>query len=253
MNELMAFDWGILGAPLVAGLLVTATHVVLGRRVLERGIIFIDLSLAQVAALGGILASAAGLLDDGWVAHAAAGAAAFVAAGLLAWTERRWPQVQEALIGCLYVVAASAAILLVAHNPHGAEHFEQMLSGQILWVTWPHLVEVVVVYAALTVLWYGWAHSRPVAFYFLFAVAVMVSVHLVGVFLVFATLILPALAAHGLGPRRGLLVGYAVGAAGYTLGLWLSVPFDLPTGPLVVVVLAALALVTAAVRLWRTR
>jgi zinc/manganese transport system permease protein len=244
----LSFEWSILAAPLAAGLLVTATHVVLGRRVLERGIIFIDLTLAQVAALGGILASAVGLPDEGWIARVAAGAAAFAAAGLLAWSERKLPQVQEALIGCLYVVAASLAILLVAHNPHGAEHFEEMLSGQILWVNYDDLADVAIVYALLLAVWGLWAHANALAFYFLFALAVMVSVHLVGVFLVFATLILPALAAHGLDARRGLALGYAVGAGGYLLGLWLSVPLDLPAGPLVVCTLAALALLTAVVR-----
>jgi zinc/manganese transport system permease protein len=244
----VSFDWGVLGAPLAAGVLVAATHVVLGRRVLERGIVFIDLTVAQVAALGVILLGLAGGPEEGWAATAAAGAAALLAAAGLAWAERRLPQVQEAIIGSLYVVAASAAILLVAHNPHGAEHFEELLSGQILWVVAADLAPLAIVTVPLLALWMVWARHRPLAFYFVFAIAIMASVHVVGVFLVFATLILPALAVHGLSERRGLAAGFALAVAGYALGLWLSVPFDLPAGPLIVCTLAALALLAAVIR-----
>lgn len=244
----MSFDWSVLGAPLLAGLLVASTHVVLGRRVLERGIIFIDLTIAQIAALGAIAGTAFGLPEGhGW-GLAAAGTAAFAGAGLLAWVEHRLPDVLEAIIGSLYVVAASLAILLVAHQPHGSEHLEEMLSGQILWVGFDELWPVALLYVPLLAVWAWWARQRPLAFYFLFAVAVMASVQLIGVFLVFATLILPALAAHGLPARSGLALGYAVAAAGYALGLWLSMLLDLPAGPLVVCVLGALAVATAVAR-----
>jgi len=244
----LEFDWSLLGAPLLAGLLVVSTHVLLGRRVLERGIIFIDLSIAQVAALGAVAASVAGWPEEGWVTHAAAALAALAAAALLAWTERRLRHVQEALIGSLYVIAASAAVLVLADHPHGAERMQSILAGQILWVHAHHVWPIAILYALLLAVWALWAHRRPAAFYFLFAFAVMASVELVGVFLVFATLILPALASHGLEERRGLPLGYAIGAAGYALGLWLSVPLDMPAGPLIVCVLASLALLTAIAR-----
>jgi zinc/manganese transport system permease protein len=243
------FDAALLGAPLLAGLLVVATHVLLGRRVLERGIIFIDLTIAQVAALGVIAMGLAELgHDDGWRAQAAAGVAALAAAALLTWTEGRFRKLQEALIGSLYVVAASAALLLLARNPHGAEHLQELLAGQILWVGMSQLGPVALLYAIVLGLWSAGASTRPRAFYFLFALTVMASVQLVGVYLVFASLILPAIATSGLPERRGLVVGYAIGAAGYALGLWGSVPLDLPAGPLIVCVLAALVLVTAVVR-----
>ena len=246
-----AFDWSLLGAPLVAGLLVAATHVVLGRRVLERGIIFIDISIAQVAALGSILAVTWGLAPgegNGWQGQVAAGIAALLASGLLAWTEKRLRFVQEALIGSLYVIAASVALLVLASNPHGAEHMQELLAGQILWVGFGQVWPVLALYAAILAVWFAWARRVPAAFYFLFALTVMASVQLVGVYLVFATLILPALAAFGLRERAGLPLGWAVGAAGYALGLWLSVPLDLPAGPLIVCVLAALALLAGVVR-----
>lgn len=244
----LSFDWSLLGAPLLAGLLVVSTHVLLGRRVLERGIIFIDITIAQVAALGVIIAGAIGLGDDeghGAGAQIAAACAALLAAALLSWTEKRFRHVQEALIGSLYVLAASVAILVLAHNPHGSEHLQELLSGQILWVGYAQLWPVALLYAAVLAIWFLWARTRPSAFYFLFAITVTASVQLVGVYLVFATLILPALASWNLKERLGLLLGYAIGAAGYFLGLWLSVVADLPAGPLIVTVLAALALISA--------
>lgn len=247
----LGFDWSLLGAPLLAGLLVASTHVVLGRRVLERGIIFIDISIAQVAALGSILAATWGFAPmegGGWQGQVAAGLAALIASGLLAWTEARLRFVQEALIGSLYVISASAALLVLSSNPHGAEHMQELLAGQILWVGFGQVWPVLILYALILATWFLWARRVPAAFYFLFAFTVMASVQLVGVYLVFATLILPALAAYGLKDRTGLPLGWAVGAAGYALGLWLSVPFDLPAGPLIVCMLATLALLASIVR-----
>lgn len=238
-----AFDGSLLGAPLLAGLVVAATHVVLGREVLKRGIIFIDLTIAQVAALG-VLAEAIwhpGGEHSSWHAQAGAVAAALAAALLLAWTERRWPQLQEALIGSLYVVASSAALLLLANHPHGHEQLTQLLAGQILWVNYERVWPVALLYAGVLALWFMGARRQPMLFYVLFAVTVTASVQLVGVFLVFASLILPALAVRELADRPALILGYALGAAAYALGLWLSVPTDLPSGPLVVMMLAALA------------
>ncbi|HSW13414.1 MAG TPA: metal ABC transporter permease [Solimonas sp.] len=241
----LQFDWSLLGPPLLAGLLVASTHVLLGRRVLERGIIFIDLTIAQVAALGVILAGLHGDGESGLVTQLAAAAAALGAAALLTWTERRFRQLQEALIGSLYVLSASVAVLLLAQDPHGSEHMQEMLAGQILWVGYAQLWPVAMLYALLLALWFGLLRSRPAGFYFLFALAVTASVQLVGVYLVFATLILPALATAGMGERRGLLTGLVLAAAGYALGLWLSVPFDLPAGPLIVCTLAGLGLATS--------
>jgi zinc/manganese transport system permease protein len=243
------FDWSILGAPLLAGLVVIATHVALGREVLRRGIIFIDLTVAQVAAVGVILAEMLQFSgEQGWKVQVAAGIAALLAAGLLAWTEQRWPQLQEALIGSLYVVAACAAILLLAHNPHGHEHLAELLAGQILWVNLPQVWPVAALSAFVLAAWFLGGQRRGWIFYFLFAITVMASVQLVGVFLVFASLILPALASSGLPERRGPIVGWGLGAAGYALGLWLSVPLDLPAGPMIVCTLAVLALLTAGMR-----
>ncbi len=243
------FDWSILGAPLLAGMIVVSTHVVFGREVLRRGIIFIDLTIAQVAAVGVILAEMLELgAQQGWQVQAAAGLAALTAASLLAWTERNWPLRQEALIGSLYVVAACAAILLLANNPHGHEHLAELLAGQILWVNHAQLLPLAVSSALILLAWFFGHRWRSRMFYFLFAIAVMASVQVVGVFLVFASLILPALACAGLPDRRGLVIGWVIGLGGYALGLWLSVPLDLPAGPLIVCLLATLALLFTGLR-----
>ncbi len=245
------FDWSLLGPPLLAGFLVVSTHVLLGRKVLERGIIFIDLTIAQVAALGVIIAGAAGLAPDegaDWRSQVAAGVAAMLAAGLLTWTERYFRKLQEALIGSLYVLSACVAILVLAGNPHGAEHMQELLAGQILWTSLSQLCPVALLYAAVLAAWFLWARPGPAGFDSRFGIWVTASVQLVGVYLVFATLILPALATHGLEDRKGLPLGYAIGAGGYALGLWLSVPFDFPAGPFIVVALAILVLLTATAR-----
>lgn len=229
----MNIDFALLAAPLAAGLLVLASHVPLGMEVLKRGIIFIDLAIAQVASLGVIVA----LLFD-WDAplavQAAAATAALGGALLLHWTEHRWPAVQEALIGLLFVAAAAAGILLLAGNPHGSEHLQDLLAGQILWVGWARLLPVVLLYAALLAIWFL-ARERigRIGFYLLFALMVTASVQLVGVLLVFASLIAPAVAVSGL--HRGRLVAaYGIGACAYAAGLALSAAFDLPAGATIV-------------------
>jgi zinc/manganese transport system permease protein len=236
----MNIDWSLLAAPFVAGLLVLATHVPLGIEVLRRGIIFIDLAIAQVAALGVIAAGLAGW-ESPWATQAAAGAAALAGAMLLTWFERRWPDIQEALIGLLFVTAAAAGILLLANNPHGGEHLKDLLAGQILWVGWTQLVPVAVLYTALIVAWLSFARDQGrIGFYLVFALAVTASVQLVGVLLVFASLIAPAVAA--LRVRRGqAAVALALGALGYGLGLFVSARFDWPAGAAIVCCLAGFA------------
>lgn len=241
------FDWALLAAPFAAGLLVLATHVPLGIEVLRRGIIFIDLAIAQVAALGVVAAQLLEWNAPGAVQLAAA-AAALAAAVALNWTERHWPDIQEALIGLLFVAAASAGILLLANNPHGGDHLTELLAGQILWVGWAALVPAAVLSAVLLALWFGARARLPaVGFYVLFALAVTASVQLVGVYLVFASLIAPALATRSLGVRR-LAAAYALGAAGYAAGLLLSALFDLPAGAAIVCCLALLAVAALAAR-----
>ena len=114
---------------------------------------------------------------------------------LLTWTEKRWPEVQEAIIGVVFVLAATAEILLLAGNPHGGEHLKDLLVGQILWVGPGQLGAVAVLTAVVLAVWFGLgATAGRLGFYLVFGLSVTASVQLVGVYLVFATLIVPALA-----------------------------------------------------------
>ena len=144
MSTLQA-DLSILWPALIAGVLVVLSHVPLGQQVLARGIVFIDLAIAQVAGLGVIAAHVSGLGAGGWITQVAAAAAALVGALLLTWTERKRPEAQEALIGVLFVLASTAQILLLANDPHGGEDLKDLLAGQILWVTPRQLVHAAIV------------------------------------------------------------------------------------------------------------
>ena len=145
-------ELGILFPAFLAGMLVLATHVPLGQQVLARGIVFIDLAIAQVAGLGVTIADAHGIRGSK--------AGAFKrqprlrrcsARSSLTWTERKWPEVQEALIGVLFVLRHASSLLVLANNPHGGEHLKDLLVGQILWVTPQALWPTALLYAAALV------------------------------------------------------------------------------------------------------
>lgn len=241
-----ALEISILGPAFLAGVLVLSTHVPLGREVLRRGIIFIDLAIAQIAGLG-VIAADMLALESAWQIQGAAVVAALLGAALLTWTERILPDVQEAVIGVLFVLGATGGILLLANNPHGGEALKELLVGQILWVGFDAVVYTALVYAAVLGVWFGLGRQRlgDAGFYLLFAVAVTASVQLVGVYLVFASLIVPALATRNCPSYVGLGVGMAIGIVGYGAGLVCSALFDLPSGGVVVWSLAAAALTAA--------
>ena len=241
-----AIDARILWPAFIAGLLVTATHVPLGIQVLKRGIVFIDLAIAQIAGVGVILADWLGFEPQGWAVQVSALAAALVGALFLTWTDKHWPEVQEAIIGVTFILAASGALIVLASNPHGAENLKDLLVGQILWADSRRLLYVAVAYAAILLIWFmrGERLGR-VVFYLLFACAVTASVQLVGLYLVFTTLIVPALATRRL-TRRRLAVAYVLGVIGYALGLVTSAMTDWPSGPAIVWVMALLAAVVFA-------
>ena len=233
-----ALDLAILGPAFIAGLLVLATHVPLGIQVLERGIVFIDLAIAQIAGLGVIAADMMGWPPQGIEVQVAA-----VSAAALTWAEKRAGAMQEAIIGVTFVLAACAGILLLSSNAHGGEHLRELLVGQILWVNTAQLLALAAVTVVILPLWLArGTRLGRFGFYALFAVAVTASVQLVGVYLVFSSLIIPALASSGLSGRRRLFFGYGVGAAGYALGLAASALFDLPSGAVVVWALALCAI-----------
>jgi len=243
-------DLSIIGPALVAGVLVLLTHVPMGREVLSKGIIFIDLAIAQVAGLGVI---AADMLhfghDNAWVVQVSAGVAALLGALLLTWTEKKFPEIQEALIGGLFALAATGSILLLSNNPEGGEHLKDLLVGQILWVSLKSLIPVLVLYALILGVWFGVGKKLGrIGFYVLFALAVTASVQVVGVYLVFASLIMPALAVRGMGDKQGLAAAFGMGVVAYAVGLALSTVFDLPSGALIVWCLAVCAIIMAILR-----
>ena len=241
--NILSIDLSILWPALIAGILVAISHVPLGQQVLARGIVFIDLAIAQVAGLGVIAASSFGLPIEGWGAQAAAGAAALAGALLLTWTERKRPEIQEALIGILFILASTAQILVLANDPHGGENLKDLLAGQILWVSNEQLIRTAVLTAIFAAVWFlGRERIGRVGFYVLFAVVVTASVQLVGVYLVFTTLIVPAVATYRYSASRQLTLGYALAIGSYLVGLAASVVTDLPSSAVIVWVMAVLGL-----------
>lgn len=231
-------EFSILLPAFLAGMLVLSIHVPLGMQVLSRGIVFIDLAIAQVAGLGVTVADALGYEPQGWRVQGAAVAAALAGAFLLTLTERFWPEVQEALIGVLFVLAACVELLILANNPHGGEHLKDLLVGQILWVSPEALIPVAILYALALTVWFGLrGRLGHFGFYALFALVVTQSVQLVGIYLVFASLIIPALASKRFAAHWKLAGAYVVGIVGYVSGIVASSLLDLPTGAMIVVTL----------------
>jgi zinc/manganese transport system permease protein len=239
-------EFSILLPALVAGLLVSATHVPLGIQVLNRGIVFIDIAIAQIAGVGVIAAAFFGFEEQAMVVQVSALAAALLGAVLLTWTEKRWPDIQEAIIGTVFVLAATLDILLLAGNPHAGEHLKDMLVGQILWVGTSQILIVGALTAVVLGAWFGLGMTRlgRIGFYVLFGLSVTASVQMVGIYLVFSSLIIPALASRN-ARRLRLAKAYAVGGLGYLFGLIASTMFDLPTGAVIVWAMAIVGLVFA--------
>ena len=237
-------DYLWLWPPLLAGLLVAASLVPLGHQVLQRGVVFMDLAIAQWAVLGALLAQTLWpQLPNRWGSLLMALAGALAVAALV----RRLPAYREALIGILYVLAAALAVLAVHQDPHGAQRLAQALTGDVLWVTAADLVPLLVVILIVATVWRGVpAAWRVRLFYPLFAVVVTLALELVGLYLVFLLLILPALVVMHLEQgSRSLAVLFAV--LGFSGGVAASVWLDWPTGPTIVVAMVLLAL------LWHLR
>ncbi|HXA98326.1 MAG TPA: metal ABC transporter permease [Candidatus Dormibacteraeota bacterium] len=256
--------------PLLACLILTAIHVYLGLHVLARGVIFVDLALAQVAALGISVAFLAGHPIQSDAAYWYALAFTVGGAGLFSLSRvHRAPIPQEAVIGIVYAVSAAAAVLVVDRAPQGGEHIKTLLVGSILTVSGGEVVELALLYGLIGALHLAVhrplleisfdpdrarAHGRRLRgwdflFYVTFGIVVTSSVRIAGVLLVFSYLIVPAAVAALLTasvPRR-LLIGWSVGALVSAGGLWASFAWDLPTGATVVTAFGGLmALVAAA-------
>lgn len=237
-------DLSILAPAFLAGVIVLMTHIPLGREVLKRGIIFIDLAIAQIAGFGVIVAFQFGWDMHGAEAQVAAVVSALLGAWLLHAIEKKAGAHLEALIGVSFVLAATASLLLLANNPHGGEHIKELLVGQILWVDWSQVLNALVVSLVVVFIWFKYKNRiGNIGFYILFAVSITSSVQLIGVYLVFTSLIVPALAASKYSEKPALMLAFIVGVTGYFSGLIVSAFFDLPSGAVIVWCLAISALV----------
>lgn len=249
--------------PLLACLLLAGIHVYLGIHVLARKVIFVDLALAQIAALGAIYGILLGYdsSSDAWMIKAFSLVFAVVGAAVFSLTRTQQERVpHEAIIGVVYAVAVSLAILLSAHLPHGADEFRELLSGSILWVDVHTLIFTALLYGAIGLIHFIYrrqfialsfhnqiSHVWDFCFYVTFAFVVTSSVAIAGVLLVFCYLIIPALIAVLLVQKLSsrLIVGWIVGALVSFAGVLLSYYQDLPSGPTIVVCFAVVLIIVA--------
>jgi zinc/manganese transport system permease protein len=173
-----------------------------------------------------------------------AGSAALGGALLLSFTDKKLGALQEPLIGVLFVLAATGGLLLLAQNPHGGDALKDLLAGQILWVSYSQLGWSAAVMIPCTLAWLTLRQRLGnLGFYILFALVITTSVQLAGVYLVFASLVIPALGVRHWDEKSGLVWGWVLGMCGYLAGLYCSLHLDLPAAPLIVWCLALLALV----------
>ena len=239
-------DLELLTPAILAGLLVLTTHIPLGITVVKKGIIFIDLAIAQIAGMGVIFASMLGFEDDYWILQLSAISTALLGGILFSWTEKKWPGQQEPLIGISFVLAATGSVLLLTGDPHASESLKEILVGQILWVELEELKQVAIIYGCLLLAWRPIVYKlKRTGFYLIFATAITFSVQIVGVYLVFASLIIPALATIKSRGMPRIAIAYFSGMIGYISGLVISLYADLPSSPLIVWCLAISGLLAA--------
>jgi zinc/manganese transport system permease protein len=271
MSDLML----VMAAPFVACLLLVAMFAYLGIHIIAREVIFVDLSLAQMASLGSTSALLFGVAPHSALGYAFALGATMLGALIFALTRtgrerRRVPQ--EAIIGIVFVVASAATILIAERTPTGADLIKETLVGSILWVGWPMIPRMAAVFALVGLFhWFlrrrfftisldedaaarlGW-HARwwDFLFYASFGVAITVAVPLAGVLLVFTFLVVPSVIAFLFTRRPAALlaISWTAAAVACAAGLLLSFELDLPTGPLIILVFAVVLAAAAVASRW---
>lgn len=261
----------VMTKPFLACLILTGIHAYLGLHVIERGVIFVDLALAQTAALGAAVAFLLGYQLHSVGSYLISLICALIAAAAFAATRFRKPIVpQEALIGILYAVAGAALILVLSHAPEGGEGLKALMVGHLLFLDWFEIIKILVLYLVIGVI--HWLYRKQFLlisqnpdgafasgysvrlwdflFYATFAVVVTSSVEIAGVLLVFSFLVVPAvcgiLLAESIAGR--LLVGWVVSLISSILGVLASYHLDLPTGATVVCIFGLAVLVCGALR-----
>jgi len=274
MSEFLA----IMAAPFAASLVVTGIHVYLGLHVVRRGVIFVDIALAQIAALGAAFALLLGMEIHGGEAYWVSLAFTLIGALIFSITRSRRARIpQEAFIGIVYAVSAAAAILVVDRAPGGAEHVKDLLVGSLLFVQWGTVVKIALLYAIIGLLHWLWRKPMweisnmnewekgqgrrswiwDLFFYSTFGCVVNASVGIAGVLLVFSYLIVPAVCAMLLVERtdngtvkvgKSLYVGWLVGFVVSVVGCYFSYYWDLPTGATIVVTFGGTLLLVGLIR-----
>ncbi|MBI4669471.1 MAG: metal ABC transporter permease [Elusimicrobia bacterium] len=262
--------------PFLACLILTGIHAYLGIHVVERGVIFVDLALAQIAALGSVVAVLVGCGLHSTHAYLMSLGFTFVGAAIFSLTRFKKADVpQEAIIGIVYIVSAAAAILVLDRVPSDAQHIKEMLVGNILFVSGGQVLKTFLLYAAIGALHFVFRKKfimiscRPdeaqkqgisirlwdFLFYMTFGFVVTSSVELAGVLLVFSYLIIPAVCAmfftRDFGKR--LALGWTLGTVASSAGVWASATLDLPTGAAIVCVFGILVLGSGMAKYARTR
>lgn len=267
MSEMLVF----MAAPFAACLVLVGIHAYFGIHVIERRVLFVDLAVAQFAAMGAVVGFLVGHHPGGaWSTLYSMGFAT-LAAVMFALTRMRHERIpQEAIIGITFVLASAVTILVADRSAEGAEHIKETLTGNLLWVTWPTVLKDLVIYSLLggfhVVLrrrfllitadvqeayrrgW--WVRWWDFVFYVTFGVTITFSVEIGGILMVFSYLVIPACVAilSATSLRARLIVGWAVGATGSAIGLVASYVWDFPAGPAIVVVLGGMLLVAGLLR-----
>jgi len=260
--------WLILLPAFVMTALMVVTHTYLGLHVLSRGIIFVDLALAQIAALGASVAFLLGYEAHGTAAQGFAFGATLIAAAAFTGLHKiPGKTAREVTIGCVYVVATALSLVILSRTAQGMEELKSLFNGNILWVRWEEIIFVALAYGILIVL-HGVFRQRFYAlsfesnadsgssllweflFFASFAVVITLAVNIAGILLVFAFLIIPGFSASILVNSFGmrLVLGWALGLIGSAIGLWISFIADLPTGATVVSLLGSLPLTVLMVK-----
>lgn len=258
-------------APFIASLILTGIHAYLGVHVVERGVIFVDLSLAQIAALGTTIAVLYGIEPHSTAAYVVSLVFTFIGAAVFSTIRGHRARIpQEAIIGICYAVASAAAILAMSKSAEQTEHLKEMLVGNILTVSWFDVTKTAVLYGAIGLFHYIFRrkflaisidHEKAEAdgisvrfwdflFYASFGFVVTSSVAIAGVLLVFCYLIVPSVGAmlYAESIGRRLAIGWTMGTLVSAVGVYLSLQIDLPTGATIVCTFALMLILMAVVR-----
>jgi zinc/manganese transport system permease protein len=261
-----------MAAPFAACLVLAVIHAYLGLHVLLREVIFVDLALAQIAALGSVVALAvSGHQPGAFASYTFSLGFALIGAAIFSLTRMRDGRVpQEAIIGITFVIASAAAILVADRAPEGGEQLQELMAGAILWVSWPKVITTLLIYALVGSFHYLFrrrfilisehpdqAFTEGIKvrlwdflFYASFAVVITISVQMAGVLMVFSYLVAPAIIALAASANWGsrILIASITSVTASALGLFASYQWDFPSGPAIV---CALALILLAFGGWR--